>query len=243
MLVAVAEGGSNGASLSEAARRARVHPATAHRLLHALVRADFISLDPYRKRYTLGLMAYEVVARAGENLVFLDLRHRMRRALKAVQADLGGIVCLSVPSNGEALCIDLIAGDCEITVNTLEVGSRRPLGAGAASLALLASLPAEEREATVLREQERYLKYGDLTAGIVREACAGLATKGYVVNEGVIIPDILALAVPIFEGRKLVAAISVTNTVSQFSEPRRAEMHRMMMAVVRSAGFSAAPEA
>ena len=97
----------------------------------------------------------------------------------------------------------------------------RPFGAGAASLALLASLPAEEREATVLCEQERYSEVR-LDASIVRDACSSRATKGYVVNEGVIIPDTLALAVPIFEGPRLIAAMSVTNSASQFSEPRRA---------------------
>jgi DNA-binding IclR family transcriptional regulator len=242
LLSVIAGCGRAGATLSDAARRARLHPATAHRLLSALLESNFVSLDPYRKRYHLGLMPYEIVSKAGPDPAFVELRRRMRPTLRAVQAELDGIVCLSVPSNGEALCIEVLPGNCVITVNTLEVGSRRPLGAGAASLALLAALPAAERDAVIAREEERYRKYGGLSAEIVREACVRLERDGYVVNEGVIIPDIVALAVPIFDGADAIAAMSVTNTVSQLAKPRRREMLGVMAAAIGRLGYGVRPQ-
>lgn len=238
LLFVIADRGRDGMSLSAAARKADMHAATAHRLLGALTARNFVSFDPYSKRYHLGVMPYELVDRAGQDLAFVDFRRRMRCSLKSVQQGAGGIVCLSVPSAGEALCIDVIAGETDITVNTLEIGARRPLGAGGASLALLASLPDTEREAIIERESERYLKYGDLTAEIVRAAAERLATDGYVVNEAVIIPDIAAIAIPLFQDGAAVAAMSVTNVSSRLTASERPRIVSTMREVARRAGFA-----
>lgn len=111
------------------------------------------------------------------------------------------------------------------------------MGAGGASLALLASLPQEERERTIRAETERYRLYGNLTAYVVRTACQRLSDDGYVLNEAVIIPDIAAVAVPVFSDEKLVAAVSVTNTISLLGPKRRAEIADTMAAAVQSVGF------
>mgnify|MGYP000625065382 CR=1 FL=1 len=61
---------------------------------------------------------YELVANAGADLEFLELRKRLRPILEAVQKKCGGIASLSVPSRGEALCIDLVTGNSDISINT-----------------------------------------------------------------------------------------------------------------------------
>lgn len=239
LMKVIAERGRNGMTLSAAAKRAGIHVATAHRLLVALVEEDFLSFDPYTKLYHLGLMPYEIVARAGTDLEFLTLRKKLRPFLERVQAEVGGIVTLSVLSRGEALCVDVVEGHSDIRLNTLTVGSRRPLGAGAASLALLAAQDTAEREATIAREAERYLKYGSLTADIVRVACEGLRPNGYVLNEAWIVPDIGALALPVFAtGSSAVCAVSVTNTISRLNPPRRREIAHVLSQAVRAAGFN-----
>lgn len=242
LLRVVAACGAEGMTLSAAARRAEMHTATARRLLHALVEEGFLSHDPYSRRYHLGVMPYEIVGHAGDDVASIQLRRRMRQSLRQAQEGLGGIVSLSVPSQGEALCIDVLAGDSDIRVNTLEIGSRRPLGVGGASLALLASLPDAEREAAIAREAVRYLKYGDLTADIVREAAAGLWREGYVVNEAHIIPGIAALAIPFAEEGRVVAAISVTDTSSRLKPEDRPSIVSALRDVVRRAGFGLFPE-
>lgn len=237
LMKVIAERGRNGMTLSAAAKRAGIHVATAHRLLMALVEEDFLSFDPYTKLYHLGLMPYEIVARAGTDLEFLTLRKKLRPVLEQVQAEVGGIVTLSVPSRGEALCVDVVEGQSDILLNTLKVGSRRPLGAGAASLALLATHSEAEREAIIGRESERYLKYGTLTADFVRDACGELVRDGYVFNAR-IIPDIGAVGIPVFsEAEAPVCAVSVTNTVSRLSPERRREIASVLSLAVRAAGF------
>lgn len=237
LMVIIAERGHNGMTLSAAAKRADIHVATAHRLLTSLVEEDFLNFDPYTKRYCLGLMPYEIVTRAGHDLEFLVLRKKLRPILERAQAEVSGIVCMSVDSRGEALCVDLVEGQSDILVSTLKVGARRPLGAGAASLALLAVRAAAEREAIIRKESERYLKYGRLTADIVRAACAGLHRDGYVLNDAVIIPDIGAVAIPVFSDGALVCALSVTNTISRLHADRRKEIAVVLSQAARAAGF------
>jgi DNA-binding IclR family transcriptional regulator len=226
LLVVVAERSQKGVSLSAAAARTGLHVATAHRLLAALVDENFLNFDPYTKRYFLGLMPYEIVNPAGPDLEFLQLRKTLRPSLERAQRTLGGLINLSVPSQGESLCIDVIEGRAPVLVSTLKVGARRPLGVGAASLALLAA---------------RYLKYGQLTATLVSEACERFLVDGYVVNEALIIPDIGALAVPVFRDGAVVCAVSVTNTISHLHPEARAGIAETLRGAVTDAGFQ--PEA
>lgn len=242
LLAAVAERGTAGLALSAAARRTDLNTATAHRLLNALVDENFVSFDPYSKRYHLGLMPYELVARAGPDAAFLELRRKLRPVLHPMQAETDGIVCVSVPSRGEALCIDVLPGRCEISINTLKIGARRPLGVGAASLALLASMPEDERERIIVAEAERYAKYGRMSAQIAREAAGRLGHDGYVFNAAYVIPDIGAMAIPLFANGVPVAAVSVTNTISRLGKKRRREIAASMAAAAHMAGFSTARE-
>lgn len=239
LLTVIAERGRNGITLSSAAKRAGIHVATAHRLMAALVEEDFLSFDPYTKLYHLGIMPYEIVARAGSDLEFLALRKRLRPVLEAVQGQVGCIATLSVLSRGEALCVDVVEGESDILLNTLKVGSRRPLGAGAASLALLAAHEEGERDAIIRRESERYRKYGTLTSDFVRAACADFHVTGYAFNAQ-IIPDIGAVGLPLFsETGGLSCAVSLTNTISRLNPERRRDVARVLLKAVRAAGFTA----
>ncbi len=237
LLTVIAQGGGDGMTASAAARRCGMHTATAHRLLKALVERQFVSFDPYTKRYSLGFQPFDIVAKAGQSVAFVELRRRLRRAIANGGLDGLGIICVSVLVDHEALCIDLVPNGTDIAVNTLKVGSRRPLGVGAASLALLAAMPDAARDAVISREAERYQRYGRVTAETVRDACARLGAQGYVVNEALVIPDIAALAVPGFDDDGQAFAISVTNVASRLLVERRREIGGRLLDTIRQAGL------
>lgn len=238
LLKIVAFSGACGLTLSAAARRASVHTATARRLLKCLVEEGYLSYDPYSRLYHLGVMPYELVARAGDDVASIHLRQRMRKSFRTSSEQLRGIICLSVPSLGDSLCIDVLTIGNEISVNTLEVGSRRPLGVGAASLALLATIDEVEREPIISRQSDRYLIYGSLNADIVRDAAFKLPERGYVVNEAYVIPDITAIAIPLVDDGKVVAALSITNTSSQLAPNNRPPIVAALRDAARRGGFS-----
>lgn len=237
LLKVVAFSGADGMTLSAAARRASVHTATARRLLQSLVEEGYISYDPYSRFYHLGVMPYELVARAGDDVASIHLRQRLRKSLRHTQEPLRGIICLSVPSLGDSLCIDVLAGDTVIGVNTLEIGSRRPLGVGAASLALLATIDEPERESIITRDAERYLKYGSLNADVIRNAAKKLSEVGYVVNEAYVIPDISAIAIPLVDNGQVVAGLSITNTSSKLASDYRPQIVSSLRDAAQRADF------
>ena len=59
-----------------------------------------------------------------------------------------------------------------------------------------------------------------------------------VVNEALIIPDIGALAIPVFEAGAVVCAVSVTNTISHLRCDSRAGIAETLRRAVVDAGFS-----
>ena len=241
LLGAIAERGADGMSLSAAARRAGLHTATAHRLLNVLVEQDYLGFDPYTKRYHLSLMPYEIVARAGQDLGFLDLRRRIRRGVETRREGLGGTVFLVVPSRGRALCIDQIGGTADDGPSTLRVGARRPLGVGAAGLVLLSTLSETEREAVIARETQAYARYGRLTADAVRQGCADTLARGYAVNEALIIPGVAAVGVGIHHEGALIGAVSVADAEAALASPRRDTVADALRGAVLAAGYSPDP--
>jgi DNA-binding IclR family transcriptional regulator len=74
-----------------------------------------------------------------------DLRTASRPVLERLAVAADDSVFLSLRSGDESVCIDLQPGPSPIRVVTLEIGTRRPLGAGAGGLAILGALPADER--------------------------------------------------------------------------------------------------
>jgi len=95
------------------------------------------------RRYTLGSLAFELGLSAAQQF---DIRGLCRPILQRLALDAGDTAYLVLRSGHEAVCIDLQEGPSPIRVITLQVGSRRPLGVGAGGMALLAALPAMERE-------------------------------------------------------------------------------------------------
>jgi DNA-binding IclR family transcriptional regulator len=139
------------------------------------------------------------------------VRDRARPALVRLAAASGDTVLLSTRHGLESVCVDREFGDFPIRANYLDIGSRRPLGAGAGSLALLAWLPTEEAE-TVIRLVEPALtqRYPRLPAQRVREEVRRSRENGYALLLDVVVERMGGIAVPILgaDGRP-VAAISI----------------------------------
>jgi DNA-binding IclR family transcriptional regulator len=195
--------------LADIAAGAELSPPTTLRILETLIEEGFVRRDPaHAKRYLLGDQALLLgMAMQGRD----HIRDRARPALVRLAALTGDTALLSTRHGIEAVCVDREFGSFPIRANYLDIGSRRPLGAGAGSLALLAWLPAEECETVIELVKPRLAtRYPRLSMQRLREEVQRARENGYALLLEVVVEQMGGVSVPIFgaDGR-VVAAISI----------------------------------
>ena len=192
-----------------------LNKATAHRILTALVVEGFLHLDAATHVYELGQEAQIIgwSSRARQ-----DIRALAQRSLIRICRASGDTVFLSLRTGIEAVCIDRHVGDFPIKTLTLEVGSRRPLGIGAGSLALLAFLPDDEIDEILKMSRSALALYPLLPIDAIRALTREARQQGYSFNNERVVAGMSAVGVPVLEknGRPI-AAISVAAITSRMT--------------------------
>ncbi len=193
--------------LTDIAQAAGQDKATTLRLLEVLTRHGFVNRDPESKRYNLGPEIFTLGAAA---MARSDPRVRVRPSLIQLVRSFEDTAILSVPRGAESVCVDVQAGSFAIRANYLEVGSRRPLGVGAGSLALLAWLPDEEIEALMPFVADRLSNYPLFSPALIRRQIDDSRKRGYAMLLDVVVPRMGGIAVPILaEDGRPCASISI----------------------------------
>lgn len=108
-------------------------------------------------------------------------------------------VLFSVRSNCEAICVDRATGGFPIRANFLRVGSRRPLGIGGGSMALLAALPSSERDAVLAITLGRISEYPSVTAEALTQHIEHYDKHGYVAMYDLIVDKMAAVGLPVID--------------------------------------------
>jgi DNA-binding IclR family transcriptional regulator len=182
--------------LADIAEKSEVNQATALRILDTLIKQGFVERDAVGKRYMLGKEALVLgIAMQGRD----HIRDRARPALVRLAALTGDTVILSTRHGLESVCIDREYGSFPIRANYLDFGSRRPLGAGAGSLALLSWLPQDEAQ-TVVKLIAPILKknYPLITTKLLNTKIEESKKNGYALLLDVVIDQMGGIGVPIF---------------------------------------------
>lgn len=206
----VAERAGDGCKLADVVAGTALGRATAHRFLKELERLGLLEFDGWSGRFFAGakLVAWGV---AGANR--FGLAERARPAMQRLAERTSDTVYLVLRIGDEAMCVAREEGAFPIKTLTLEVGDRRPLGVGAGPVAILMTLPDEEAQA-ILDTVARRLPAHNLDAATVREMLEASKRCGFGLNDGLMMPDMTGIAVPICasDGRAIgamsVAAIS-----------------------------------
>lgn len=194
--------------LAEIAQASGLNKATVLRLLETLADEGFARRDADSRRWSLG----DEAAVLGIAMQRRDhVRDRARPWLVRLASLSGDTVLLSTRSGVESVCVDREVGDYPIRANYLDVGSRRPLGVGGGSLALLAWLPDDEVRAVLDRiDPALKARYPRISRALLEDAVQRARRVGHVLMLDVVVERMGGLGVPVFgaDGRPA-AAISI----------------------------------
>lgn len=193
--------------LTDIAAAAGLDKATASRLLDSLMHDGFVVRDEASKRYALGP---ELLVLGAAALARFDPRPALRPSVLRLAGRFQDSVIVSLPSGIESLCVDVEEGTFPIRANYLTVGSRRPLGVGAGSLALLAWMPEAEREAALAAIGPLLKRHPNVSVALLKERIATARDRGHAMLLDVVVPGMGGIAVPVLDtnGRP-VAALSI----------------------------------
>ena len=193
--------------LTDIAISAELDKATAFRLLKLLVIEGFIVRDPETKRYGFGKELFLLSAALQSRT---DLRSLARPSIVRLAHAFGDTTILSVPSAMESVCLDICFGNFPIRANYLDIGTRRPLGAGAGSFALLYCLPDAEIAAIFPKIITGLEKYRNITPHYVKEQIGNARIHGHAVLIDVIVEGMGGIGVPILDSHgRSIGAISI----------------------------------
>lgn len=223
--------GELGLTNTDFAERTGLPKPTISRLTYTLTKLGYLSYSQRSGRYQLG---NGVLALGYGLLSGLDIRTRARPLMQALASEVDASVALGARDRLSMVYLDCVRGAGTVTLR-LDIGSRIPLATTAMGRALLAALPAGERDYLMRAIKDRAPdEFARIETGVL-QACADLADKGFTSSFGDWQSDVHAVAVPVFQadGERLFAIncgcpafmVSADRLTAEIG-PRLAEMAR-----------------
>lgn len=216
---------SSGMRFSDIQAQSGLSKGTLHRLLKSLAEDGFVEQDSASRVYYLGLEFLSLGERAANRL---DIRAVSRPSLQRLTDKTNDTVMLTVRSGLDAVCVDRIEGSFPVKVLTQNTGTRRPLGVGSGSLALLAALPDEEVESVLRKNAARLSAYPQVTVDIIRQAVQQTRAQYYAFNPGHLLKGMYGVGVTVYLGRQPVAALSIAAHHGRMAPERRREISKAL---------------
>jgi DNA-binding IclR family transcriptional regulator len=236
---AVAQMQRSGASLSRVVKATGLNRSTTFRILRSLTEERMLRFNESARTYHLGLLAFELgIATQAESQVQLD----WKPVIEAVAQRTRLTTYLMARSDVEAVCLLCVQGSTTIRAMPIDVGQRLPLGIGAGSLALLATLDEAEIEQILSANASRLQLFPDTDQlRLIHERIARARQDGYSLSAGSVGPGLVGVGVPVLPRRGLLQLAVSVSAVADTMDPREA---RQIAGVIDSAirnKFSAAP--
>lgn len=216
---------SSGMRFSDLQAQSGLSKGTLHRLLQSLLSEGFVEQAAGSRVYYLGLEFLSMGERAANRL---DIRAVTRPSLERLTLATGDTVMLTIRSGLDAVCVDRREGSFPVKVLTQNVGTRRPLGVGSGSLALLAAGTDEEVETVLRRNSHRLSSYPSLSIESLRQSVADTRERGYAFNPGHLLKGMYGIGVTIYLAKQPIAALSIAANYGRMDVSRRKEIVDML---------------
>lgn len=196
----------NGRSLTEIASAVGLSKATTYRILQTLVSAEFIRAEPAAATYFLGsaLLRLARLLNPDRGLRQVALPH-----MEAARASTKETVALVLPYGDNRVTVDVLLGLHELKAAP-EVGSVKPIYAGAAGKALLAFYSPEEVDRIIERTRLKPVTSSTIrSAAVLKRELVRIRSLGYAKSFEEAVEGQGAVAAPIFRDGTVVAAVNV----------------------------------
>jgi IclR family transcriptional regulator, pca regulon regulatory protein len=220
---------------SELARRLGLSRSTAHRYISTLSRLDYLHQDPETRKYRLGPRVLDLGFSAINSM---DVREISAPYLRQLSDDTGYTVNLAILDGVDVVYVERCRtsrlGQREIDLN-LHIGSRLPAYCTALGKAILAFLPADEREAIVAQ-----VEFATLGPNTVADGPSLLAeldrvrADGFAVNNEELAYGLRSIAAPV-RGHSGAAVAAINLAVHRSMVSLDDLVHRLSPALQRTA--------
>lgn len=204
--------------------------ATLHRLLSTLISNGMVERAAGSNLYYLGLDFLGFGERAANRL---DIRAIVRPHLVGIAKITGDTAHLAIRSGLEGVYIDREEGSFPVRALTATIGTRRPLGVGSASLALLSALPDEEIKDILRRNRPRLSAYASFNVPTLQKLIESTRMRGSAINEGRILKGMYGIGVPILIKGQPIAAISVSANAERMGIERQHQIVSVLNAAAQ----------
>ncbi|MGH8787787.1 MAG: IclR family transcriptional regulator [Cupriavidus necator] len=224
VLDAVLESSREGLRVVDLCRAVGLERATVYRLLATLMEGGYVA-QRGRFRYVPGPRLAALALPSATP----DLATRLQPVLARVSAACGDAAFAIVREGPISHCIARHVGTHPVQVLVIQVGTRQPLGVGAAGLALLASLPDADVSATVAANAPALTSYGGMTPDRMRILVRATRERGWSVIGNHATRGVLAVGMAVRNAyAEPVAAISVASTMARMPRERQQLIARTM---------------
>jgi DNA-binding IclR family transcriptional regulator len=229
----VAQFQRTGATLSRIAQAASLNQSTAFRILRSLVEERMLYFDEADRTYHLGLLAFELgLATHGRSQV----QDFWRGAAEHIARRTRLTTYLMARSDSEAVCLLCVQGATMIRAMPMEVGQRLPLGVGAGSMAILASLADEEIEQVLTAQGARRGMFpgGKISRDALDARIAQTRNDGYSISCGTVATGLAGIGVAVLPQQGLLQlAISVSAVTDTFDPAEARQFAGIIAGTIR----------
>lgn len=194
LLRLIANANRQGARLGDLTLHSGFERPTVRRILKGLIGEGLVQQDEDNRRYFLGTLLFELGVAAVHRNRLSDVA---APSLARLAQETGDSVYLVQRSGMDAVCIDRCDGSDPFKVSTLDIGSRRPLGAAAGSLAILMKLPSAEQRRIIAANRSQMTYYERVTGESTADAVERSTTLGFALMPTNVMPYVSGVGVAI----------------------------------------------
>lgn len=199
-----------GLSLLELNQKLGFPKSTIHHILSTFIPYDYVTQDPERKKYALGLRFLGISRTILDNI---DIRRTAHDYIRKLHQECNEAVHLSILRNGMVTYIDKVQKEGGLSLDTY-IGFTTDPHAAAGGKILLSELSDNEvKEIYKNRSLKIYGKNTITNLSRLLEEIKNIRVQGYAIDNEEYYEGVRCVAAPIRAGGKIMASLSVTGSI------------------------------